>query len=119
MTKVIVAGGRAFTDEARVRCELLQYKDTVDDMVLEVVCGEARGADTLGRVIAEEQGWPIASFPADWNHHGRAAGPIRNKQMAEYADVLMAFWDGKSKGTKGMIDLALKHKLEVHVYPYE
>lgn len=55
-------------------------------------------------------------FPADWDKHGRSAGPIRNAQMAEYADMLLCFFDGKSRGTKNMIDQALKKGLDVHVY---
>lgn len=47
---------------------------------------------------------PVKRFPADWDRHGRAAGPIRNCQMAQYADALIAIWDGKSRGTKNMID---------------
>lgn len=57
-------------------------------------------------------------FPADWNAHGKAAGPIRNQQMAQEADVLIAFWDGKSRGTKDMIEKATRAGLDMHVYRY-
>ena len=70
-----------------------------------VLCGECRGADLLGKRFAEENGIPVESFPAEWKRYGRAAGAKRNKQMAENADTLIAFWDGESKGTKNMIDL--------------
>ena len=83
-----------------------------------VVHGTARGADTLGCQWASTWGLSIMPFPADWHTHGKAAGHIRNAEMADYADVLVAFWDGESKGTKGMIDVALKKGLEVHVYRY-
>ncbi len=71
--------------------------------ITEVVCGMAPGVDMLGYEWALKHGVRIRKFPADWTKHGRAAGPIRNISMAEYADALIAVWDGKSKGTKQMI----------------
>ena len=119
MSKIIVAGGRDFN-----RPELLE--DTLDRLfgadqvegICEIVCGEAKGADALGRDLAESYGIPVASFPAAWKDQGRNAGYIRNTAMAEYADVLVAFWDGSSKGTKHMIDIALAKRIEVHVVFY-
>lgn len=96
--KTIIAGGRDF-DQYNL---LVMYADTLD--ITEVVCGMARGADLLGHKYGDLHGIPITEFPADWKTHGKAAGYIRNKQMGDYADVLLAFWDGKSKGTKSMID---------------
>ena len=58
-------------------------------------------------------------FPADWEHHGKAAGPIRNAEMAEVADALIAFWDGQSRGTKSMIDLAKRKGLQVAVVRFD
>lgn len=86
------------------------------ESISEVVSGAARGADSLGELFAKENNIPVKQFPADWNAHGRAAGPIRNRQMAEYADVLIAFWDGKSPGTKNMIETMLKKGKIVKVY---
>lgn len=121
--KVIVAGGRDFDDYSKalpVLDELLFYKgDCKYFDGVTIVSGGARGADALGEQFAREFMLPVMPFPADWNAHGKAAGPIRNVQMAEYADILVAFWDGESRGTKHMIDTALAHGLEVHVYPYE
>ncbi len=71
--------------------------------VSNVVCGMARGADTLGRLWAEFERVPVTKFPADWNHHGKAAGPIRNREMAEFADAAIVFiWDN-SRGSANMI----------------
>ena len=84
-------------------------------LVSEVVCGEARGVDEMGKKAAQAKNIPVKSFPADWSKHGKSAGPIRNREMAEYADALVAIWDGKSKGTKNMIDTAKKLGLKVFV----
>lgn len=84
--------------------------------IKEVVSGGAKGADALGEVWANANKTPVKKFPADWDKHGKAAGPIRNKQMAEYADALIAVWDGKSKGTKNMIETMRETGKPVFVY---
>lgn len=81
-----------------------------------ILCGEARGADLIGREYAEMQHLEILSYPAEWDKHGKSAGLIRNAEMAKNADTLIAFWDGSSKGTKHMIDTALKAGLWVKVF---
>lgn len=114
--KCIIAGGREFDDY-----ELLK---TVCNMMLclkndvEIVYGGANGADKLGKEYAEEKGYSVKPFPANWTLHGKAAGPIRNEEMAQYADGCIVFWDGKSKGTKSMIDFANKYKLKLHIEYY-
>ena len=82
---------------------------------VEIVCGKARGADSLGEQYAKERGIPVRYFPADWRTLGQSAGYQRNTQMAQYADALVAFWDGRSKGTKHMIDTAQRFKLDIRV----
>lgn len=72
--------------------------------ITEVVCGLAKGADTWGKEWAEQLGFPVKEFPADWEKYGKAAGAIRNKQMADYADAAIVFiWDD-SRGSKHMIE---------------
>lgn len=83
--------------------------------ITEVVSGNARGADEMGEWWASENGIQIKLFPANWSKFGKAAGPIRNEEMAKYADCLVAFWDGKSKGTSNMLDLAEKYGLHIEV----
>ncbi len=82
----------------------------------EVVSGCARGVDKLGEKLGDSLGLPVKRFPTDWKTYPKAAGPIRNKQMGDYADALIAIWDGKSTGTKHMIDYATKKGLKVYVY---
>lgn len=102
--KVIIAGGRKFSDYKllKQRCDnFLATKMRTYEVL--IVSGTAKGADQLGERYAKERGLEVISFPADWDNNGNAAGHIRNRQMGDYADCLIAFWDGKSSGTKGMI----------------
>lgn len=114
--KVIIAGGRDFEDYNKL-CQVCDYMLSKQSDI-EIVSGTANGADTLGEKYAKEKGYPIAKFPADWNKYGKSAGYKRNAKMAEYADALIAFWNGKSKGTKHMIDLANKAKLKIKICYY-
>ena len=110
---VIIAGSRDFEDydflEAKCNYLFSNRRPT------EIVCGKARGADTLGEQYAFQHDIPVKYFPADWDTYGKSAGYRRNAQMAEYGDALIAFWDGKSKGTKHMIDLAKSHNLKIRI----
>jgi hypothetical protein len=113
--KLIIAGGRLFDDY-----ELLEstIQANYDWGVMEIVCGEARGADALGRRFGENWFLKVHSFPANWDMYGKSAGYRRNVDMADFADGLLAFWDGKSKGTGHMIDLAKKKGIAVEVVQY-
>jgi hypothetical protein len=112
--RIIIAGGREFNDYELLR-EICDVHISPDS---EIVSGGARGTDKLGERYATETGRDLKIFPADWNKHGKGAGHIRNKQMAEYSDMLIAFWDGESKGTKNMIDTSIKLGLIVHIHRY-
>jgi hypothetical protein len=83
--------------------------------ITEVVCGLARGVDSLGKKWAEKNDIPVKEFPADWDRHGRKAGYLRNVEMVKYADALIAVWDGESKGTQHVITEARKRRLQVYV----
>lgn len=113
--KVIVAGGRDFEDFNYLESSLL---DLFPGLEFEIVGGEAKGADSLGKRFAYKHKVGYHSFPADWKNLGRKAGPLRNIQMGDFADMLVAFWDGESRGTKHMIDYATKKGLEVVVLKY-
>ena len=118
--KVIIAGGRDFDNVYKLHKAMQQmFGPFPEDYVTEVVSGGARGADTIGEHWAKSYERIIKKFVPDWNKHGRSAGMIRNAEMAKYADMLVAFWDGESKGTKHMIDIAIKSGIEVHVYRYK
>lgn len=110
--KVIIAGSReGFTLE-----DVYKAWDQSDIPISEVVSGTARGVDRFGEDFAAKEGIAVKQFPADWDKHGKSAGYRRNSDMADYADALIALWDGKSKGTKHMIDLATKKGILVYIY---
>ena len=83
-----------------------------------IVSGTARGADSLGEVYAKEKGYLLTKFPAQWDKFGKSAGYRRNEEMAKNADGLVAFWDGQSRGTKHMIDIAKAQGLAVRIINY-
>lgn len=112
MRKVLIAGSREITEEDfNYIVEFLNeyFLDHTEDIV--VVCGGARGVDTLGKLYAREEGFKVKDFPAMWHKYGRSAGFIRNEEMALYADEALIFWDGISKGTENMISLCKKHEI--------
>lgn len=88
----------------------------VPPTVTQVVSGTANGADEYGEQWASVQQIGITRFAPDWDRYGRAAGPIRNKQMAEYADQLFLIWDGKSRGSASMKRLMLAENKPVHEF---
>lgn len=114
--KIIIAGGRDF-EQFGFLCEKCDHLTSGQDVV-EVVSGTAAGADTLGAKWSRKMGHGLKEFPAEWNVYGRSAGFRRNEQMAKYADALIAFWDGKSRGTAHMITLAKKVGLKTRVVLY-
>lgn len=109
--KVIIAGSRSIRALGFVERAVRESGFAIT----EVVCGGARGADELGKRWAADRGIPVSLFPADWDQYGRKAGHIRNFAMGEYADALVAIWDGRSRGTKSMIDIMVKLQKPYHV----
>ncbi len=110
--KTIIAGGRDIYDY-----DVVHHAIALSNFeITEVVSGGARGVDHLGETYARIKNIPVKVFPADWTKHGRKAGPIRNAEMAGYADALVAIWDGASKGTGNMIVQARNKGLNVFVY---
>lgn len=117
--KLIVAGGRDFTDANRMIAELQKLVESgeITDSP-ELVCGMARGADMLAYSLWANNRMPIHNFPANWNKHGKSAGYKRNQEMGEFADAAVCFWDGNSKGTKHMIDIMNRLSKPVYIVRY-
>lgn len=122
--RIIVAGGRDFSDYKTLDEKIREIFISLglERKEVEIVCGKAKGADTLGEDFAKKFQLKLKYFPADWTQ-GKKAGFLRNEEMAVYAQqdngVLIAFWDGISKGTKHMIQLAKSYKLKIYVFNYK
>lgn len=117
--RVVVAGGREFTNYvllANALDKLLSEKRKTHEIV--IVSGKARGADSLGERYAKERGLRVISKPANWDLHGKSAGYKRNEEMANISHCTVAFWDGKSRGTKHMIDLTRRKGNQCRVVKY-
>ena len=110
--KTIIAGSRTITDIKHV----LDAAAVCGWLISEVVSGTARGVDLLGEQAAAMAGVPVKRFPADWDKYGKKAGYLRNMQMAEYAEALLAIWDGISAGTNHMINIAKTKGLRTYVH---
>lgn len=105
--RVVIAGCRDYNNynEAKEFIDFCTCNIRKENEIV-IVSGGASGADAIGEQYAKENGFKVEKYPADWKKYGRAAGPIRNKQMAEISDYVICFWDNKSKGTKSMIEYA-------------
>ena len=117
--KLIVAGGRDFADyPTLVRVLFALAEVDYADKEISIVSGMAKGADALGVRFAKENSVTLYEFPANWNKYGKSAGYRRNEEMGNFADGLLAFWDGESKGTKNMIEFMRAKGKAVHVIAY-
>lgn len=115
--KICIAGGRDF-DDYDVLAKVVDHVIEEIPPPIIIISGKAKGADTLGERYAKEHGFDVLLFPADWKQHGKGAGPIRNAKMAEEADMLIAFWDGSSRGTRNMIGQMQKRGKPYNVFDY-
>lgn len=113
--KTIIAGSRCFTELSDLDDAIFAAEFEGIDISC-ILCGLAKGADTLGKKWAIIKGIPIEYYPANWTKYGKIAGFKRNIEMAKNADALIALWDGKSPGTKHMIAQAKKYKLLTFIY---
>lgn len=116
--KVIIAGSRELIEYSLVQ----KAVDNSGFEIKEIVSGGAKGIDELGELFAKKNRLNLKKFPAKWTKYGNKAGMVRNREMAEYADALIAIWNMKSKGTSNMISEAKSLGLKVYVYevyPFE
>jgi hypothetical protein len=109
--KVIIAGSRNVNDYSLI----IEAVERSGYNITEVVSGCAIGIDRLGERWATANNIPIKEMPADWNRNGKAAGPLRNKAMAEYADAAIVVWDGKSPGSRNMVENMIRRKKPYYV----
>lgn len=104
MKRIAIIGSRTFNDYELLSNSLEPHKHKISV----IVSGGARGADRLGERWANENNIQTDIYYPDWNKHGKSAGYIRNKDIVENSDGVIAFWDGKSKGTLHSISLCEK-----------
>jgi hypothetical protein len=116
--RIIVAGGRDFSDYQLMRTEFLAFVGKNQNTDVLIISGAAKGADQMGEQLANEFNIQLMQMPAEWDKHGRSAGYIRNAEMADEATHVLAMWDGESRGTKHMIDIATKKGLTLKVVNY-
>jgi len=131
--RIIIAGSRDFYNYQILKSHCINIIDElywlgrIEEYMgmpnIEIISGTARGADQLGERFATERNFDLHRMPANWDVDGKSAGYKRNERMAQYAKeddgVLIAFWDGKSKGTKHMIDMAKKYELQTFVVGFD
>lgn len=105
--RIVVAGCRNYEnyDEAKAFIDFCISKIRLEYTLI-FISGASSGADALGERYAKENGYKIERYPALWDKYGRAAGPIRNKEMAKNCDMVICFWDRKSRGTRNMLECA-------------
>jgi len=116
--RTIIAGSRTIRDEKSVFEVIDRCVDSNKLEVTEVLCGLAKGVDIIGEKWGLSKEIPVKFFPARWKMYGKRAGYIRNAEMAENADALVAIWDGMSRGTEMMIKIATEKELKVFVCIY-
>lgn len=112
---IIIAGSREIQNYYLVASQLDKLIPFENRNMIEIVSGCANGVDKMGEMWATTNDIPVVQFPADCDTLGKRAGYVRNEDMAKYSKCLIAFWNGNSKGTKHMIDLAKKYNLIVKV----
>jgi predicted Rossmann fold nucleotide-binding protein DprA/Smf involved in DNA uptake len=102
--RVAVVGCRDYFDYARIAADLDRCRGEWGDFT--VVTGDAKGVDAAAVRWAKERGLPWVAYEADWELYGLAAGPRRNEVLVADSDVVIAFWDGRSRGTASSISIA-------------
>ena len=116
--KLIIAGGRDFTGYQQLRDAFAEFMERYENHEVAIICGMARGADLLGKRIAVLYDLPVIEMPANWDTYGKAAGMIRNGEMAKIGSHLLLAWDGKSHGSANMLAQAQINNLEIKIVYY-
>jgi len=113
---IAIVGGRDFDDYDLLTKSVIKHYDITE--IDGIVSGGAKGADSLAERYAKEHGIYMKVFPAEWDLYGKSAGFRRNVRIITSSDIVFAFWDGHSKGTKHSIDIAKKQNKILHIINY-
>lgn len=132
--KVVIAGSRSLGDawprpgydKAVFKRHFKYLREKMDNILknkpksrIVIMSGTANGADKLGEQYAGLKHLKVRRYPAKWDEYGKRAGMIRNEQMAKYCDAVVVFWDGESRGSQHMINIALKLKKPLRVIRFD
>lgn len=120
--KIAIVGSRGFVNKKLLWERLNNFKTGLyyrNYYISEVITGGAKGADILGELWAKDNGIKCTVHKPDWNKHGKSAGFIRNKLIVNDCDYLIAFWDGKSKGTEHSLNLAKSLDKKTIIYEFD
>ena len=114
--KIVIAGCRYYNNYNEAK-EYIDFciREIKKNNTIVILSGGCKGADAIGERYAIENGYEIRKFVANWDKYGKAAGPIRNEQMAIEADYIICFWDYKSRGTKSTINLCKKYNVNCKI----
>ncbi len=112
--RVVIAGCRDYDNYEEAKEFISVCLEEIEGEII-ILSGGAKGADALGERYASENRLVLERYPAEWKKYGRGAGPKRNQKMAQQSDMVICFWDGKSRGTKSMIGLAEKYGKKVFI----
>ncbi|MBQ2675991.1 MAG: DUF2493 domain-containing protein [Clostridia bacterium] len=114
--RIVIAGSRTFNNykAAKIYIDNCISKIRKQNKII-IISGGSRGADSLGERYAKENKMQVELYPAEWNKYGKSAGPKRNEKMAQICNFVICFWDGKSRGTKSMIDYAKKYEKPIRI----
>ena len=105
--RLAIVGGRDFNDYEKLLNIVAEHFEKWFELgVLEIISGGANGVDALAKKLAKHQGLGYVEYPADWNKYGRRAGYLRNQTIVDNCDMVLAFWDGQSRGTADTIEKA-------------
>lgn len=113
--RIIVAGSRTITNERTIEEAITNSPFWREKGLKEIITGGAKGVDKIAHKWARKHAHTTSVVKADWDLYGKSAGPIRNREMAMRGDALVAIWDGESRGTRSMINIALDLGLDVYV----
>ena len=114
--RIVIGGCRDFCNYT-LFCEHMDHVLAfIDDKNITILSGHCSGVDTMAEEYAKQHNLTLEIHPAQWQKFGRAAGPIRNREMVERADFVITFWDGQSKGTKSLIELAKKNRKSIKIF---
>ena len=113
--RIAVAGSRFYNDYNSAKVFIKECLSEIENNNIIFVSGGCRGADSPGERFAIENSYPLYIHKPLWNKFGKAAGLKRNNEIAQKCDIIICFWDGESRGTNSMINLAKKYDKKLYI----